>query len=174
MVEPKLKMTIAGDEKRFTDTIATYTHHPREPRHGDGAQRARAGDLAAQRPARRAAPSGARWDPSTGKLVWTIPQIDPGEKEKVTLTFQVRMGGVGLYQVTAAAQADGGLSDNANVNTDVPGLADFEFEILERRRVLDVADTTAFQIRIKNIGTILRESTAADVDNALRLRADGR
>ena len=63
------------------------------------------------------------------------------------------MGGVGNYQVTVEARADGGLSDNANCQTDVAGLADVEFEVLERRRVVDVDETTTFQIRIKNIGT---------------------
>jgi hypothetical protein len=38
-------------------------------------------------------------------------------------------------------------------NTDVHGLADLEFDVIERRRVVDIDDTTAFQIRIKNVGT---------------------
>jgi hypothetical protein len=99
-------------------------------------------------------PTGARWDAASGKLVWKIPQVEPGgEGEQQKLSFKVRMGGVGFYQVTVEARADGGLSDKANCRTDVSGLADFEFEVLEQRRVVDVNDTTTFTIRIKNIGT---------------------
>src|SRR5262249_29492887 len=99
------------------------------------------------------APGGATWDPSSGKLLWKVPQIEPGEKEGARLTFQVRSGGVGVYQVGAVARADGGLNASQSFKTNVLGLADFEFEIVERRRVVDVGDTTAFQIRIKNVGT---------------------
>ena len=63
------------------------------------------------------------------------------------------MGGVGNYTVTVDARGDGGLSDHTNCQTDVSGLVDFEFEVLEQRRVVDVADSTMFSIRIKNIGT---------------------
>jgi uncharacterized repeat protein (TIGR01451 family) len=153
VVEPKLKMTVVGDDKRFTDTLANYTITVENP----GTATAHNARVLATLPLSgrlvMPVPGGANWDPATGKLLWKIPQIEPGEKEKVTLTFQVRMGGVGLYQVGAAAKADGGLFANASFNTDVHGLADFEFEILERRRVVDVGDTTKYQIRIKNVGT---------------------
>jgi uncharacterized repeat protein (TIGR01451 family) len=153
VVEPKLKMTINGDDKRFTDTIATYNLVLENP----GSAPAQNVRVVATLPLSGRpilpTPSGGRWDPATGKLLWMVPQLDPGDKGKLTLSFQVRMGGVGIYQVGAFAKADGSLSDNANFNTDVNGLADFEFEIIERRRVVDVDDMTTIQIRIKNIGT---------------------
>jgi uncharacterized repeat protein (TIGR01451 family) len=69
------------------------------------------------------------------------------------LTFQVRMGGVGNYPVTVDARGDGGLFHHAICRTEVLGLADFELEVHEQRRVVDVGESTMFTIRIKNIGT---------------------
>jgi uncharacterized repeat protein (TIGR01451 family) len=156
VVEPKLKLAISGEDKRFTDTIATYNITVENP----GTATAHNVRVLATLPLSgrlvSAPPSGAgnRWDPSSGKLLWTIPQVEPGENEKVTLTFQVRMGAPGFYSVTAEARGDGGLSPKAALcKTEVLGLVDLEFEVLEQRRVVDVNDFTAFKIRIKNIGT---------------------
>jgi uncharacterized repeat protein (TIGR01451 family) len=153
VIEPKLKVTIAGDEKRYTDTIATYTLTVSNP----GTATAHNVYVAASLPLGGrpvgSPPLGGRWDSSIGKLLLKIPQVEPGENEKVQRTFQVRMGGVGNYTVTVDARADGGLSDHTNCQTDVTGLVDFEFEVQEQRRVVDVADSTMFSIRLKNIGT---------------------
>jgi uncharacterized repeat protein (TIGR01451 family) len=153
VIEPKLKVSIAGDEKRFTDTIATYNLTVENPGSATVYNVYVAVSLPLSGRPVGPAPSGGRWDLSIGKLILKIPQVEPGEKEKVQRTFQVRMGGVGNYMVTVDARADGGLSDHTNCRTDVSGLADFEFEVLEQRRVVDVADSTKFTIRIKNIGT---------------------
>jgi uncharacterized repeat protein (TIGR01451 family) len=153
VVEPKLKMTIAGDDKRFTDTIATYHVTLENP---GSATVHNALVLVTLPPSGHLVlppPSGTRWESSTGKLLWKVPQVEPGEKETAKLTFQVRMGGVGFYHVGAVARADGGLNASESFNTDVHGLADLEFDVIERRRVDDNDDTTAFQIRIKNVGT---------------------
>ena len=170
VVEPKLKMTLSGDDKRLTGMIATYNVTLENP----GTATVHGARVLVTLPLSGhlilPAPPDARWDPSSGKLLWTKSQIEPGEKEKVTLTFQVRMGGVELYQVAAVARADGGLSASANWKTEVQGMADFEMEILERRRVIDVADTTAFQIRIKNVGT--KEATQILVSALLSKNID--
>jgi hypothetical protein len=71
------------------------------------------------------------------------------------------MGSVGNYQVSAVAKADGGLNAAQNFRTEVQGLAELEFEVRERQRVVDVDNTTAFQIRVKNIGT--KEATRIQV-----------
>jgi uncharacterized repeat protein (TIGR01451 family) len=153
VIEPKLNVTITGDEKRFTDTIATYNIDVVNR----GTATAHNVYVLATLPLSGrlvgAPPNNGRWDGNSGKLVWRIPQVEPGDKEKVTLTFPVRMGGVGNYTVTVDARGDGGLFDHALFRTDVSGLADFEFEVQEQRRVVDVGDSTMFTIRIKNIGT---------------------
>jgi hypothetical protein len=153
VVEPKLKLAIDGDGKRFTDTIASYHVSVENP----GTSTAHNVRVLVTLPLTGRfvgpPPGGARWDPSSGRLLWTIPQIDPGEKAKTALPFQVRMGGVGFYKVTVDARADGGLSDQTSFSTDVVGMADVEVEVNELRRFVDVGDETAFQIRVKNVGT---------------------
>lgn len=153
VIEPKLKLAVSGEAERYTDTIANYVVAVENP----GSATARNVTVQVTLPLSGRLivppPAGARWNESSGRLVWTIAQIDPGEKEKVTLAFQVRMGNVGFYQVTAEAKGDGGLYSSASTRTDVIGVADCEIEVVEQRRFVDVGDTTAFKIRIKNIGT---------------------
>jgi uncharacterized repeat protein (TIGR01451 family) len=153
VIEPLLKVAIAGDEKRYTDTVATYSITVQNP----GTATAHNVYVLATLPLSgrlvSPPPTGARWDASSGKLIWRIPQVEPGEKEKMTLSFQVRMGGVGIYPVTVNARADGGLSSESICRTEVLGLADFDLKVQEQRRVVDVGDSTMFTIRIKNIGT---------------------
>jgi uncharacterized repeat protein (TIGR01451 family) len=153
VIEPKLKVTLTGDDKRFTDTNATYNLTIKNPGSATAYNVYVAVSLPLSGKPVGQPPSGGRWDPSIGKLLLKIPQVEPGENEKIERTFQVRMGGVGNYTVTVDARADGGLSDHTNFRTDVSGLADFEFEVREERRVVDVGDTTMFSIVIKNIGT---------------------
>jgi uncharacterized repeat protein (TIGR01451 family) len=160
VIEPKLKLSIVGDEKRFTDTVATYTVTVENPGTATAHNVVVLATLPLSGRLVGPPPGGARWDPSSGKLRWTIRQVEPGEKEKVAMTFQVRMGGVGFYPVTVEARGDGGLSGKDSCRTDVSGLADFEFEVEvpEQRRVVDVDQSTTFRIRIKNVGT--KEATS--------------
>ena len=151
VVEPKLTMTITGPDKRYTDQVASYEIALNNP----GSAAARNVKVAATLPVGGrpvALPSGARFDSYKRQLVWTLAQLEPGDKEKVTLAFQVKMGGPGLYQVSAVAVADGGLNDNGVRETNVEGLADVELDVTEKRRTVDVGEETTFQIRIKNFG----------------------
>jgi uncharacterized repeat protein (TIGR01451 family) len=152
VVEPKLRVTLSGPKSRFTNTLASYTVTVENP----GSSTARNVKVAATLPVSgvlAAVPSGARWNKSTGQLSWIIPQVEPGEKEKVTLSFQVKMGGIGFYQVAVESRAEGGLFEKATCGTDVTGLADVVFDVTEKQRSVDVGDETEFQIRIKNLGT---------------------
>ena len=152
VVEPRLKLALAGPVKRYTDTQANYTIALENP----GTATARnvlvqvtlpvSGKLAFL-------PSGAKWNASTRRLSWALPQIDPGEKEKITLPFQVRVGGPGFFQVDAEAKADGGLFDKGTCRTDVTGIAHVVFDVTEDQRSADVGDEITFQIKIRNLGT---------------------
>ncbi|MGE5755003.1 MAG: hypothetical protein ACM35G_04695 [Planctomycetaceae bacterium] len=152
VVEPKLRVAVAGPKSRYTDTLATYTITLENP----GTSTARNVQVLATLPVSgqlASLPPGARWNRSTGRLSWAIPQIEPGEKEKVTLSFQVKMGGVGFYQVDVETRAEGGLFEKGSCRTDVTGFADIVFDVSERRRTVDAGDETSFQIKIKNLGT---------------------
>jgi uncharacterized repeat protein (TIGR01451 family) len=151
VVEPKLKMTLGGPDKRYTDTIAPY---------------AIALENLGTAPARNirvlatlgvsgrlvAVPPGAKYDTASRRLQWTIPQIDPGEKPR-TLTFEVRMGGISAYEVNVETRGDNAIYVKDRRITDVQGMPDVDLVVRERRRVVDVDGTTTFQIRLRNYGT---------------------
>jgi uncharacterized repeat protein (TIGR01451 family) len=151
VVEPKLTLSLTGPEERFTDTLANYEVEAHNP----GTAPARNVRVVVTLPisARlQALPPGARFDAQTRRLTWARPQLDAGEK--VLLTFQVRMGGVGVYQVAAEARAEGLAVARAEVyKTNVVGLADVVFDISEKQRVVDVNGQTTFLIKITNTGT---------------------
>src|SRR5262249_31995684 len=100
VVEPKLKLTAAGPDKRYTHTLATDEQPVEHP----GTAPARNVRVQAAVPVSGrlyVIPPGAQFDRQTRRLVWVRPQVEPGEK--AVMSFQVRMGGIGLYQVAAEA-----------------------------------------------------------------------
>lgn len=150
VVEPKLNLKVSGPKDRYTDTIAAYEIVLENP----GTAAAKNVRVVATLPVSgklQTLPPGARFDPQTRKLTWARPQLDAGEK--AVLTFQVRVGGVGLYPVAAEGRADTVPLSKDVFQTDVTGLADVTFNVSEKRRVVDVDGTTTFVIRVSNTGT---------------------
>jgi hypothetical protein len=147
---PRLKLTITGDAKRFTGTIANYTITMENP--GTGVVHNVRGVATVPRNGRPVGPgwSDSRLDSSTGRIDWVAPQLEPGQK--IILPLQIRMDVPGIYEVAVEALCDEGPSSKSLCKTDV-SLADREFEVREERRVVDVDDFNTFTIRIKNIDT---------------------
>jgi uncharacterized repeat protein (TIGR01451 family) len=151
VIEPKLKMTLTGPDKRYTDTIAAYAIALENP----GTAPARnVKVLATLGVSGRlvAVPPGAKYDTSSRRLLWTISQIDPGEKPR-SLAFEIRMGGISEYEVHVESRADNVIPLKDRKITDVQGMPDVDLVVRERRRVVDVDGTTTFQIRLRNYGT---------------------
>ena len=71
---------------------------------------------------------------------------------KAAETFRVQLGGVGSYRIVADAKA-GDLFAKDSVTTSVSGMADIDLDVVEKKRVLDVGESTIFDIKLKNIGT---------------------
>ncbi len=163
VVEPKLKMTLTGPDKRYTDTVAPYAITLENPGTAPAknvkvmATLGVSGRLVA-------VPPGAKYDSASRRLQWTIPQIDPNEKGK-TLPFEVRMGGISAYEINVEARGDNALNVKDRRITDVQGMADVDLVVRERRRVVDVDGTTTFQIRLRNYGT--KEATKLQVSAKL-------
>lgn len=150
VIAPELKLTLTGPKDRYTDTLGTYDITLDNP----GTAPAKNVKVQATLPVSGrlyALPSGAKWDPQTRKLIWTRSQLDAGEK--AVLSFQVRVGGIGLYQIAAESRADGTLFDKQTMSTDVTGLADVIVNVSEKRRVVDVDGETTFIIKVVNGGT---------------------
>ncbi len=152
VVEPNLKITLTAPKERYTDTIAPFVIKVENP----GTAPARKVRVLATLPVRgrllQPLPAGARYDEGTRRIQWLIDRIEPGGKPQI-LGFQMRMGGVGFYDINAEARGDGGLQDRASVTTDVRGLPDVDLVVSERLRVVDVGGKTTFQIRLRNYGT---------------------
>jgi uncharacterized repeat protein (TIGR01451 family) len=151
VVEPKLKLTLEGPDQRYTDTVADYKIILENP----GTAPARKVRILATLPVSGKLvkyPPGGRYDQTTSKLYWTIDQIDAGAKA-MTFPFQVRMGGIGSYDLIADANGDGALKAHERKSTDVIGIADVDLVVSESKRVVDVGGETLFQIRLRNYGT---------------------
>ena len=151
VVEPKLKLTLEGPDQRYTDTVADYRIILENP----GTAPARKVRILATLPVSGKLvkyPPEGRYDKTTSKLYWTIDQIDAGAKA-MTFPFQVRMGGIGTYDLIADANGEGLLKAHERKSTDVIGIADVDLVVSESKRVVDVGGETTFQIRLRNYGT---------------------
>lgn len=152
VIEPKLAVTMVGPKERYTDTIAAYAVTVQNP----GTATARNVRVQVTLPVNVQLvklPPNAKFDIQSRRLTWDAFPVEPGEKDKVNLGFEVRMGGARLYDLTVQAVGDQGLNAKEIVTTDVIALADLALEITEDRRVIDVDQVTTFTISVKNKGS---------------------
>jgi uncharacterized repeat protein (TIGR01451 family) len=151
VVEPKLKLALEGPDSRYTDTVADYKITVENP----GTAPARKVRVLATLPVSGRlvkVPPEARYDSGSRRLYWNIDQIEAGAKP-MTFSFQIRMGGIGSYELIADAIGEGALKEHARKTTDVIGMPDVDLVVSESKRVVDVGGTTIFQIRLRNYGT---------------------
>jgi uncharacterized repeat protein (TIGR01451 family) len=163
VVEPKLKLTLKGPDSRYTETVGDYEI----VLENEGTAPARKLRVLATLPVSGRlvqVPPEARYDNTSRRLYWNVDQIDSGAKP-LSFPFQVRMGGIGRYQLSAEATGDGGLKSWDRHETEVMGMPDVDLVVSESKRVLDVGGTTTFQIRLRNYGT--KEATNLQVRAAL-------
>lgn len=149
ITEPKLTLALSGHTKRITNSTAAYRLTVENPGTAP-AQRVRVttflpigGKVYAPKAA------GVTFDASSRRLTWDIPHLDA--KERQDLDFKIVTGGIGLYHINAEAKS-GLLSAKANFDTDVAGMADVRFDIVERLRAIDVKEETTFEVNVKNYG----------------------
>jgi uncharacterized repeat protein (TIGR01451 family) len=158
VVEPKLKIELAAPEKRYTDTVGQYSVTVGNP----GSAPARNIQVSVALPVSGklvATPPDAVYDRKAQRLIWSIAELPPTEdpsnptsKPRV-LPFEIRLGDVGFYEVTAEAKAEGVAVERQKRSTDVQGMADLDVLVHEGKRVVDVNNTTMFLIKLKNYGT---------------------
>ena len=118
-----------GPDSRYTDTVADYQISLENP----GTAPARKIRVLATLPVSGRlvkVPPEARYDSTTRRLYWTIDQLEPNAKP-MTFPFQVRMGGIGDYEVLAEATGDGGLKGWDRRHTDVIGMPDVDLVVSE-------------------------------------------
>jgi uncharacterized repeat protein (TIGR01451 family) len=156
VLHPELNIKIAGPETRFTDTYADYKIIATNP----GTAAARDVRVTISLPPnsgklQKPLPPGSEWNSAKSTLTVTIPKIEPKTGDKpgeASVAFSVLLGGPGAYRVNADARA-GDLFSKDAMNTSVTGIADLEMNITERRRVLDVGESTIFYVKMRNTGT---------------------
>jgi uncharacterized repeat protein (TIGR01451 family) len=151
VVEPKLKLSLKGPESRYTDTIGDYEITVENP----GTASARKVRVLATLPLNAKlvkTPEGARYDSTSRRLSWTVDQIE-AQGKPMTYSFNLRMGGIGRYEVLADAAGDAGLKTSGRLHTEVVGMPDVDLVVSESKRVLDLNGTTTFYIRLRNYGT---------------------
>jgi uncharacterized repeat protein (TIGR01451 family) len=149
VTEPMLKLTLKGSPTRFTDTIAEYTIVVENPGSAP-AQNVRV-SARLEGSGRPVKAQGAEWDSAGKRLKWTIATLEP-KSQPVQLKFQVKVGGVQIFQVHAEAVSKT-LSERATCSTHVLGSSDVRLAVTEPLRILDVGQETVCQIRLENKGT---------------------
>jgi uncharacterized repeat protein (TIGR01451 family) len=156
VLRPELEMKLTGPQTRYTDTVAEYQVLVTNP----GTAAAKNVKVAVTLPANsgrllKPLPAGATWDKASQKISWTIPNIEParaGEPGKSMATFHVQLAGPTMYRVVAEAKS-GVLVAKGAVSTDVSGIANIKLDVSERKGILDVGETTVFDIKMRNNGT---------------------
>jgi len=150
VLEPKLKLEMAGPSQKYTNTEDIYELVVQNPGTAP-ARNLRVGVFVPDaRGVRRASP-GHSLTAASRKLEWTIDHVDPGESKK--LKFEYRVGPMGTYPFTVEARGDSGLAEKQSLTTTVTGVADVEFQVAEKSRIIDVGDTTEYVINVRNQGT---------------------
>src|SRR5262249_23242937 len=169
VVEPKLKLTITGPDKRYTDTVAPFEIAVENP----GTAPARRVRIVATLPVGgrliSPVPPHAEYDSTTTRLPSALDSLEPGGKPQV-LGFEVRMGGVGIYEVAGEARGEGALKAWGVHRTEVFGMPDVDLVVSESQRVVDVGGKTIFKIRLRNYGT--KEATRIQVTAKLSKNLD--
>ncbi|WZO95882.1 hypothetical protein EP7_002853 [Isosphaeraceae bacterium EP7] len=151
VVAPKLELKIVGPQKRPTDTLGNYTITLQN----SGTAEARAtqawvaippGTLLASQPS-----DGGKYDKANRRITWAVDLLEPNASR--TFTYQVKLGGVGAYSFAAEALAQGLARVSNLCTTDVTGIADVDFKVAGKHKVLDVGETTLFVIEMNNHGS---------------------
>lgn len=178
VVEPKLQLALNGPQRRYTDTVAPYQIEVRNP----GTAPARKVRVTAVVPPGvrlLGVPDGARYDQASRRLVWSFDRIEPKESPR-RLGFEVKVGDVGKYEVSAEAIGTGGLKvSGGRLVTEVFGMPDVDLVVSERQRAVDINGRTTFYIRLRNYGTkeatniVLKGSVTANLKFSKLLTSDG-
>ncbi len=150
VVHPDLQLSISGPTERYPDNVAAY----RITVTNNGTAPASQVVVAAQ------VPSGARpeqvnpratWAAEARTFYWRLNELPPKATE--VFTVQVRMGGVGMFVLTAGTKAQGIAPVKETHKTDIRGISKLSLSVSEPRGVLDEGEESTYEIRIRNDGT---------------------
>ncbi|MDB5350796.1 MAG: omcB [Planctomycetota bacterium] len=151
VVEPKLILELKGSHERHTDTVGTYTMSVAN----NGTATAKKVVAAAFLPnlggRLESVPAGTRYDEKTRRIYWPVGDLAPGELKP--LTFNVRLGGVGIFTVDAVAEATSCPRETKAATTHVVGMPNIKCVVISQTSVLDLNEQAVYEIQLKNVGT---------------------
>lgn len=153
VTHPDLVVTLSGHENRYTDQKNDFTLVVTNK----GTATASNVKVTANMPSQGGKllsigenDCNGAFDRTSRKIGWVIPQLGPGQHKEFTFVYLT--GGPGLYSTMAEATS-GELRANARVATNVEGLVDIGIRMDTSARVIDIGDTTVYELQIKNYGT---------------------
>jgi hypothetical protein len=115
---------------------------------------------------------GGKWKSDSRWVIWDIGDLEPGKTRDVD--FLVRMGKVGRFPVEAKVVADSLAGEiKQSTVTEITGMADVRYTIVEQRRVIDVGEETEFEIRLDNEGSKDAEKVLVKVGVSENLEVTG-
>lgn len=162
VTKPELTVKLEGQNFRYTGQTNEYKLIVTNPGTAPAKKVKVIANLPQQGGKLIALPPGAKFDVPTRKLLWTIPQLEPGQT--VDMTFVYGTSTPGLYRATAEATS-GELRSSDTMTTDVSGIAVLDLQVTQTARVIDVGKTNYYDITIKNAGT--KEATRLQLSGKL-------
>ena len=150
VIAPQLKVAIDGPKRRFLDRPATYTLSLENP----GTAAAKDVELAAYLPKGMKfveANNHGQYDATTHSVIWGLEELPAHERGNVQLVaLPVEAGDQMLRAEGRAAQ---GLTDQAQRDISVEGVAAIKFEVVDMEDPIEVGGETNYQIHVVNQGS---------------------
>jgi uncharacterized repeat protein (TIGR01451 family) len=151
VVAPELRVAIEGPRERYPDNVVDY----RLVVTNAGSAPARKVRIAAHVPTSGSPMEGTtrgyEWDKDRRRFYWQIAELGPNDS--ASYNIRVRMGGVGLFRLTAGAVAEGMTAVSRAHDTDIKGFTRLQFSVNEPRGVLDAGEESFYEIRLRNDGS---------------------
>jgi uncharacterized repeat protein (TIGR01451 family) len=150
VIAPELKVGIDGPKRRFLDRPATYTLALENP----GTATATDVELAAYLPKGMKfveANNHGQYDAATHSVIWGLEELPAHERGSVQLVaLPVEAGNQMLRVEGRAAQ---GLTDQAQRDITVEGVAAIKFEVVDSDDPIEVGGETNYKIHVVNQGS---------------------
>jgi uncharacterized repeat protein (TIGR01451 family) len=180
VVAPQLQVQIDGPTQRYLERPVTYDiafHNP-------GTAPAKNLNLVTRLPKGLefvSANNKGRYDARSHAVQWSLIELPAGEKGAVQLTGLPLETGAQLLRLEA--NADGNLTGDAELTTQVAALTELEFSVSDVQDPIEINSETTYEIRVVNNGAkaaqnievfvkLPREITAITADGATRAKVE--
>jgi uncharacterized repeat protein (TIGR01451 family) len=150
VIAPDLQLSVDGPSRRYLERPATYQVIVENP----GTAPAHDIEIVSKLPKGMQfvkANNMGEYDAATHSVYWSLAQLPEGEKGSVELVAMPIEAGQQTLQVQGKAQQ--GLTDEAEQEVLVEGMAAIMFEVRDAEDPIEVGGETTYEIRVMNQGT---------------------